>query len=59
MLENQINQSLCRLCGCKNENGQLLSDDNNAELLAKVQATFSIVVIKFSHDVLHAKAKTQ
>lgn len=46
MCENQINQSLCRLCGCKNENGQILNDDSNSELLDKVQTTFSLLVSK-------------
>lgn len=44
MTENRINKHLCRLCGCKNENGQSISDENNAELLLKVQDTFSMLV---------------
>lgn len=48
MTEIRINQNLCRLCGCKNENGQSLSgdqDDEGAnELLLKVQETFSLLV---------------
>lgn len=48
MFKIGINQNLCRLCGCKNENGQSLSDENNAELLTKVRTTFSAVVRKIS-----------
>lgn len=44
MSENRINQNLCRLCGCKNEHGQSISDANSAELLFKVQETFSMLV---------------
>lgn len=44
MTDIRINQSLCRLCGCKNENGQSLCNDSNAELLYKVQETFSMLV---------------
>lgn len=44
MTEIRINQNLCRLCGCKNENGQTLSSENGAELLLKVQETFSMLV---------------
>lgn len=44
MTEIQINKNLCRLCGCKNENGQSLSGENGAELLFKVQETFSMLV---------------
>lgn len=43
-MDNRINQHLCRLCGCKNENGQMLSSDNGAELLVKVQETYSMLV---------------
>lgn len=48
MTEIRINQNLCRLCGCKNENGQSLSNDQDDEggneLLFKVQETFSMLV---------------
>lgn len=44
MTESRINQNLCRLCGCKNENGRSLNDPNSAELLVKVQETFSMLV---------------
>lgn len=44
MTESHINRNLCRLCGCKNENGQSLDDPNNAELLSKLQETFSMLV---------------
>lgn len=48
MTEIRINQNLCRLCGCKNENGQSLSNDQDDEganeLLLKVQETFSMLV---------------
>lgn len=48
MTEIRINQNLCRLCGCKNENGQSLSngvnDEGGNELLFKVQETFSMLV---------------
>lgn len=48
MTEIRINQSLCRLCGCKNEGGQSLSNDQDDEganeLLLKVQETFSMLV---------------
>ncbi|XP_055324766.1 uncharacterized protein LOC129579123 [Sitodiplosis mosellana] len=44
MTESRINQSLCRLCGCKNENGRSLNDENSAELLSKVQETFSLLI---------------
>lgn len=44
MTEIRINQNLCRLCGCKNENGQTLSSETGAELLLKVQETFSMLV---------------
>lgn len=49
MTEIRINHNLCRLCGCKNENGQSLSNDDDDdgganELLFKVQETFSMLV---------------
>lgn len=44
MTEYRINQHLCRLCGCKNENGRSLSDPNNIELVSKIQETFSMLV---------------
>lgn len=44
MSECRINKNLCRICGCKNENGQSLCD--NDELLHKVHETFSMLVSK-------------
>lgn len=44
MFKNGMNLSLCRLCGFKNENGQCLSDEDNTELLAKIQMTISPLV---------------
>ncbi|XP_031631637.1 uncharacterized protein LOC116345957 [Contarinia nasturtii] len=44
MTECRINQHLCRLCGCKNENGRSLNDPNNIELVSKIQETFSMLI---------------
>lgn len=44
MFKNGMNLSMCRLCGFKNENGQCLNDEDNAELLAKIQMTISPLV---------------